>query len=201
MASETIPKQCKAGVVVNEGPNFKIEVQLVDVPTPAPDEVLLRLNATGLCMSDVHFMLGDWGLPPMSTFGVQCAGHEGAGVVVAVGDAVKDWKVGDRGGVKPLWDVCGNCELCYTGKENYCQKGVYTGLMKQGCVILCLALRLLCRVVSLHCSTPSLQYPFTAVPFHCSTLHCSTPSLQYSSLQYPFTAVPLNCSTLHCSTL
>jgi len=134
MATETIPKQCKAGVVVNEGPNFKIEVQLVDVPTPAPDEVLLRLNATGLCMSDVHFMLGDWGLPPMSTFGVQCAGHEGAGVVVAVGDAVKDWKVGDRGGVKPLWDVCGNCELCYTGRENYCQKGVYTGLMKQGCV-------------------------------------------------------------------
>lgn len=47
-----------------------------------PDEVLLKLNATGLCMSDVHFMLNDWAVPAMSTFNVKCAGHEGAGVVV-----------------------------------------------------------------------------------------------------------------------
>ena len=131
------------------------------MPTPAADEVLLRLNATGLCMSDVHFMLGDWGLPPMSTFGVQCAGHEGAGVVVAVGDAVKDWKVGDRGGVKPLWDVCGNCELCYTGRENYCQKGVYTGLMKQGYVLVRFVVS--CRRRAAPCST-------AAVPARRSTI-------------------------------
>lgn len=131
-STSQIPTHCKAGVVVNEGPDFRVEVKMVPVPTPGPDEVLLRLNATGLCMSDVHFMLADWGLPVMSTFGVTCAGHEGAGVVVAVGANVKDWKVGDRGGIKPLWDVCGNCEMCYTGRENYCQKGVYTGLMAQG---------------------------------------------------------------------
>jgi len=94
--------------------------------------VLLKLNATGLCMSDVHFMMNDWAVPPMSTFGVTCPGHEGAGVVVKVGANVKNWKVGDRGGVKPLWDVCGSCELCWNGKENYCPKGVYTGLAAQG---------------------------------------------------------------------
>lgn len=96
------------------------------------DQVLLKLNATGLCMSDVHFMLNDWALPPMSQFGTKCAGHEGAGVVVKVGKNVTDWKVGDRGGVKPIWDVCHNCEECWNGRENYCQKGVHTGLVATG---------------------------------------------------------------------
>lgn len=62
----------------------------------------------------------------------RCAGHEGAGVVVKVGSNVQGWKVGDRGGVKPLWDVCHNCEHCFSGRENYCQKGVYTGLVATG---------------------------------------------------------------------
>lgn len=90
-------------------------------------------------MSDIHFMQADWAVPKMSTFGVSCAGHEGAGVVVKVGDGVDDWKVGDRGGVKPLWDVCRNCEECWTGRENYCQKAAYTGLAVQG--------ELLCEVM------------------------------------------------------
>jgi len=127
-----IPKTCKAGVVVNEGPDFHVEIQDVPVPEPGPDELLLKLNCTGLCMSDVHYMLNDWAVPPMSTFGIRSAGHEGAGVVVKVGENVKGWKVGDRGGVKPLWDVCGQCELCWDGKENYCAKGVYTGLAANG---------------------------------------------------------------------
>lgn len=83
-------------------------------------------------MSDVHFMVNDWALPPMSTFGTRCAGHEGAGVVVKVGKNVTEWKVGDRGGMKPLWDVCHNCEQCWNGRENYCPSGVFTGLMATG---------------------------------------------------------------------
>ena len=80
----------------------------------------------------IHLRMNDWAVPPMSTFGTKCAGHEGAGVVVKVGSAVQGWSVGDRGGVKPLWDVCHNCEHCYSGRENYCQKGVYTGLVATG---------------------------------------------------------------------
>lgn len=83
-------------------------------------------------MSDVHFMMNDWALPPMSFFGVRCAGHEGAGVVVKLGSAVKDFKVGDRVGVKPLKDVCHNCEQCWNGRENYCPGGNYTGLQSEG---------------------------------------------------------------------
>lgn len=72
-------------------------------------------------------MMNDWGLPKMSDIGTRCAGHEGAGVVVKVGSEVKDWKVGDRAGIKPLTDVCHNCEQCWSGQENYCSKAIYTG--------------------------------------------------------------------------
>jgi propanol-preferring alcohol dehydrogenase len=68
-------------------------------------------------MSDVHYMLNDWGIPKMSHFGTRCAGHEGAGVVVKKGAKVDDsWKVGDRVGVKPMHDVCHNCESCWNGR-------------------------------------------------------------------------------------
>jgi propanol-preferring alcohol dehydrogenase len=46
---------------------------------------------------------------------------------------VKNWKVGDRGGVKPMWDVCMNCEFCWDGlHETYCAGAVATGLMTAG---------------------------------------------------------------------
>jgi propanol-preferring alcohol dehydrogenase len=134
MATEpTIPTTCKAGLVVNAGPNFSVVVDDVPVPEPGPDEILLRLNATGVCYSDLHYMLEDLPMPKMSAFNVRSPGHEGAGVVVKVGANVTNWKVGDRGGVKPLWDVCMNCEWCWDGKhETYCAKGIVTGLMISG---------------------------------------------------------------------
>lgn len=78
-------------------------------------------------MSDVHFMLNDWALPKMSAFGVRCAGHEGAGVVVKLGKAVKGWKVGDRAGIKPILDVCHNCEECWNGRRWMVRAGVVVG--------------------------------------------------------------------------
>ncbi|KAF2015546.1 hypothetical protein BU24DRAFT_441206 [Aaosphaeria arxii CBS 175.79] len=127
-----IPKECRAGVVVNEGPDFHVEVQMVPVPEIKPNEVLIKLNATGICHSDIHFMLNDWAVPKMSTFGVRCAGHEGAGVIVKVGDAVKTLKPGMRAGLKPIQDTCGACELCRTDKECYCPGAVLTGLTCDG---------------------------------------------------------------------
>ena len=65
-----------------------------------PNEVLIKLNATGICHSDIHFMMNDWALPKMSEMGTKCAGHEGAGVIVKVGSAVKTLKPGMRAGYK-----------------------------------------------------------------------------------------------------
>ena len=68
--------------------------------TQGPPDVLIRLNATGICHSDIHFMLNDWALPKMFDLGTKCAGHEGAGVIVKVGDQVKHLKPGMRAGFK-----------------------------------------------------------------------------------------------------
>ncbi len=77
-------------------------------------------------------MLNDLPMPPMSHFGVRSPGHEGAGVVVKIGSNVKNWKVGDRGGYKPVYDTCGSCELCWGDKETYCKGAVFTGLAITG---------------------------------------------------------------------
>lgn len=55
---------------------------------------------------------------------------EGAGVVVKVGANVTDWSVGDRAGVKPVWNTCGSCELCLGNKEVYCSNAIWTGLQR-----------------------------------------------------------------------
>lgn len=80
-------------------------------------------------------MQNDWDMPAMSQCGVRCCGHEGAGVVVKLGANVKNWKIGDRGGVKPVWSTCGKCEQCWTGQENYCQNVNITGLTANGMLV------------------------------------------------------------------
>lgn len=62
------------------------------------------------------------------------AGHEGAGVVVALGEGVgeEQWKVGDRAGIKPLFDVCHECMHCRGGDEGLCPKLLPTGAFSDG---------------------------------------------------------------------
>ena len=73
-------------------------------------------------------MLADLGLQKMSACGIRSPGHEGAGVVVKLGSTVTNWKVGDRAGVKPVFNTCGKCDLCWDDKESYCKKAQWTGL-------------------------------------------------------------------------
>ncbi|BGP39519.1 Alcohol dehydrogenase [Rhodotorula kratochvilovae] len=117
--SPTIPKTCRAAVCRNPGPDYTLElVEDYPVPSPARGQLLLKINATGLCVSDHHNMAGDIGVP----MGCDVAGHEGAGVVVALGEGVEGWKVGDRAGIKPLFDVCHECAHCHSGDEGLCSK-------------------------------------------------------------------------------
>lgn len=127
-----IPKECIGAVVKNEGPDFYVEVTKVPVPEIGPEDVLIKLNATGLCLSDVHFMMNDWAMPKMTELGTHCAGHEGAGVIVKVGERVKHLKVGQRAGHKPIQDVCHVCDACKAGKDSYCMKCIFTGLHCDG---------------------------------------------------------------------
>jgi propanol-preferring alcohol dehydrogenase len=77
-------------------------------------------------------MLEDLPMPTMRDFSARSPGREGAGVVVALGSDVKNWRVGDRAGVKPAYDVCFNCELCWSMLETHCPQSSQTGLQHPG---------------------------------------------------------------------
>src|SRR5512135_2121654 len=109
-------KTMKAAVVHAFGQALAIEE--VPVPTPGPGQVLVRLVASGVCHTDLHAADGDWPVKPTLPF---IPGHEGAGIVAAVGRDVTCVKEGDRVGVAWLHDACGTCEYCITGWETLCE--------------------------------------------------------------------------------
>ena len=94
------------------------QLELVDVPRPeiAPDEVLLEIEACGICGSDVHGYDGSSGrrIPPV------IMGHEAAGVIADVGSAVRDWSKGDRVTFDSTL-YCGKCSYCLRGDVNLCE--------------------------------------------------------------------------------
>ena len=118
----------KAAVARHFGAPLSIEE--VPVPTPGPGEVLVRVIASGVCHTDVHAVDGDWPVKPTMPF---IPGHEGAGIVAALGAGVKHLKEGDAVGVPWLHDACGGCEHCMTGWETLCHDQHNTGYGVQGC--------------------------------------------------------------------
>lgn len=89
-------------------------VEQVTVDQPGPGEVLVRLRAAGVCRSDLHAVDGDWRRPTPVVLG-----HEGAGIVTAVGDGVADLVVGDH--VVLTWlPPCGSCGPCRAGRSYLC---------------------------------------------------------------------------------
>uniref|UniRef100_A0A914XZH1 alcohol dehydrogenase n=1 Tax=Panagrolaimus superbus TaxID=310955 RepID=A0A914XZH1_9BILA len=118
---EKIPKKQKAQVITEYGLDLKFKE--IDVPIPKSDEVLVHLLYSGVCHTDICFMknsLSQYQMPlPM------VAGHEGAGVVVAIGDDVKSFNIGDKVGAKMLNRICGYCENCHiSGRDNKCENRV-----------------------------------------------------------------------------
>jgi len=94
----------------------EIEVGSTATPTPAPDEVLLRVSHCGICGTDLHLVMDGWGRPDTT------GGHEYSGEIVAMGSAVTDWKIGDAvvGGPTPR---CGVCEYCRAHRPSLCEGG------------------------------------------------------------------------------
>jgi propanol-preferring alcohol dehydrogenase len=109
-------KTMKAAVVRAFGRPLTIEE--VPIPTPGPGEVLIKVVSSGVCHTDVHAADGDWPAEPKLPF---VPGHEGAGIVAAVGPGVTRVKEGDPAGVAWLHDACGACEYCTTGWETLCE--------------------------------------------------------------------------------
>jgi alcohol dehydrogenase, propanol-preferring len=120
----------KAAVLHGFGQALRIE----EVPDPSleADEVLIRVEACGVCHSDLHIADGDFPGFKAITKNPLIPGHEVVGRVVRKGASVAHLAVGDRVGVAWLHASCGACEQCREGLENLCRKGVVTGLMVDG---------------------------------------------------------------------
>src|SRR5271165_6811178 len=108
-------KMMKAAVVHAFGKPLSIEE--VPIPTPGPGEVLIKVIANGVCHTDLHAAQGDWPANPVPPF---IPGHEGAGIVAAVGPEINHLKEGDPVGLAWLHDSCGWCEYCRTGWDALC---------------------------------------------------------------------------------
>jgi propanol-preferring alcohol dehydrogenase len=120
-------KTMKAAVVREFGKPLTIEA--IPVPTPGPGEVLIKIVASGVCHTDLHAADGDWPVKPKLPF---VPGHEGAGIVAAIGPAVTHVKEGDPVGVAWLHDACATCEYCVTGWETLCEAQHNSGYSVDG---------------------------------------------------------------------
>ena len=106
--------------------------QEVDHPIPAADEVLIEVDAYGVCHSDLHVADGDWPAFARIVKKPLILGHEICGRVVERGSAVRNLRVGDRVGVPWLHWSCGDCEFCREGNENLCVRQKITGVTVDG---------------------------------------------------------------------
>ena len=123
-----IPKKMRGAVVHRFGQPLQIDD--VAVPDVAPQRVLVKLAACGVCHTDLHAADGDWAFKPRPPF---IPGHEGVGHVVAAGAGVRSVKEGDRVGVPWLYTACGYCRHCLTGWETLCDNQQCTGYTINGC--------------------------------------------------------------------
>jgi alcohol dehydrogenase, propanol-preferring len=115
----------RAWRVVAPGPDVASAMKegFWSVPQPGPGEVLVAVDACGVCRTDLHVVAGDL---PVHTPSV-VPGHEIVGHVVVAGPGVTDRQPGDRVGVAWLRDTCGECRYCRRGAENLCPHSRYTG--------------------------------------------------------------------------
>lgn len=132
----SLPKTQKAAVKVGQGDASKVEVKEIPVPSPNSDQILVKINYSGLCASDKSLLHDEWSSTGLTQLPVTqgIAGHEGAGTVVAIGSDVQDlWSLGDRAGIKWIASVCRKCEFCTNGRDEcHCPKQLNSGFSIAG---------------------------------------------------------------------
>lgn len=106
-----------------------LEIQELPIPEPGPDEVLVRMETSGLCHTDIHAAHGDWPVKPTPPF---VPGHEGIGVVERLGTDVTERAVGDRVAIAWLGYACGKCKYCISGWETLCLEQRNSGYSVNG---------------------------------------------------------------------
>jgi alcohol dehydrogenase, propanol-preferring len=109
--------------VLLDAPHMPLRVAELPLPKPGPGQVLLRVGACGVCLTDLHIADGELSHPKLPLV----LGHEIAGVVAGTGTGVGQFAVGQRVGVPWLGWTCGACRFCRSGRENLCDRARFTG--------------------------------------------------------------------------
>ena len=121
-----IPKTMRAMIFEERGK--PLSLREIDVPQPAANDVLIRVDTCGVCRTDLHVFDGELPHPKLPLI----LGHEIVGTVVKVGAAVKAFSSGDRIGVPWLGYTCGSCRYCARDQENLCEHALFTGYTRDG---------------------------------------------------------------------
>lgn len=114
--------------MVLDSPGSTLRLAEWPQPVPGPGEVLLKVEACGVCRTDLHLVDGELPDPVLPVI----PGHEIVGRVAVVGEGVSGFSVGRRVGVPWLGWTCGACEYCRSGQENLCDAARFTGYTLQG---------------------------------------------------------------------
>ena len=117
----------KAAVVASLG--APLEIRELPVPEPGPGQLLVRMEASGLCHTDIHAAHGDWPAKPTVPY---VPGHEGVGIVEALGPGAEVHRVGERVAIAWLGSACGVCSYCVSGWETLCTKQRNSGFSVDG---------------------------------------------------------------------
>ncbi|MEM0143458.1 MAG: alcohol dehydrogenase catalytic domain-containing protein [Candidatus Parvarchaeum sp.] len=107
--------------------NEPLRIKELELPGLKENEVLVRVNACGVCRTDLHIIEGNLGEVKNIV-----PGHEVVGTIEEIGSEVKNQKIGDKIGIAWLYSSCGSCEYCLNGRENLCQNKQFTGFSKNG---------------------------------------------------------------------
>jgi propanol-preferring alcohol dehydrogenase len=121
-----IPATMRAMVL--DAPGTQLQLQEVAVPRPGTGQVLVRVQACGVCRTDLHLVDGELPQPKLPLI----LGHEIVGRVVGCGTGVERFRHGDRVGVPWLGYTCGRCRYCRKGQENLCDQARFTGYTSDG---------------------------------------------------------------------
>jgi alcohol dehydrogenase, propanol-preferring len=98
-------------------------------PVAGPGEIVVRIEASGLCHTDIHAARGDWPVKPKLPF---VPGHEGVGLVESIGPGVSEVSLLDRVAIPWLGWACGTCDYCISGWETLCESQLNTGYSVDG---------------------------------------------------------------------
>jgi len=147
--------------MVLERPGESLKARKLPLPVAAAGELLLKVQACGICRTDLHVVDGELTEPHLPLV----PGHQIVGVVESVGKGVHGFHPGDLVGVPWLGGTCGECKYCLSGRENLCDLAVFTGYQRNG------GFAEYCTANAGFCFTVPEGYPATqAAPLLCAGL-------------------------------